>query len=65
MIRVFKSSVIRQILLDDELKALVEDFKSYKLTGTPQEHFGRDVPYDHPNILPIVLITGSEKLKRN
>lgn len=55
MIRVFKSSVIRQILFDDELNALVEDFKSYKLTGNPPEHFGRDVPYDHPNTLPIVL----------
>lgn len=55
MIRVFKSSIIRQILTDTELDALVNDFKSYKLTGNPPELFGRDVPYDHPNNLPIVL----------
>ena len=55
MIRVFKSSIIRQILTDDELDTLVDDFKSYKLTGNAPEHFGRDVPYDHPNNLPIVL----------
>ena len=40
---------------EEELNALVEDFKSYKLTGDLPEHFGRDVPYDHPNTLPIVL----------
>ena len=55
MIRVFKSSIIRQILTDEELVALIDDFKSYKLTGNAPEHFGRDVPYDHPNNLPIVL----------
>lgn len=55
MIRVFKSSIIRQILTDDELDELVSDFKRYKLTGNAPEHFGRDVPYDHPNTLPVVL----------
>lgn len=55
MIRVFKSSIIRQILTDTELVALVNDFKSYKLTGNAPELFGRDVHYDHPNNLPIVL----------
>lgn len=55
MIRVFKSSIIRQILTDTELDTLVADFKSYKLTGTAPDNFGRDVPYDHPNNLPIVL----------
>lgn len=55
MIRVFKSSIIRQILTEAELDALVIDFKSYKLTGNAPEFFGRDVPYDHPNNLPIVL----------
>lgn len=55
MIRVFKSCIIRQILTDDELDTLVDDFKSYKLTGNAPEHFGRDVSYDHPNNLPIVL----------
>jgi len=55
VIRVFKSSIIRQIMKDEELDALVGDFKSYKLTGTAPDNFGRDVPYDHPNNLPIVL----------
>lgn len=55
MIRVFKSSIIRQILTNDELDALVDDFKSYKLTGNAPECFGRDVQYDHPNTLPVIL----------
>jgi mRNA interferase YafO len=55
VIRVFKSNVIQQILTDEELDDLVADFKSYKLTGNPPDHFGRDVPYDHPNTLPSVL----------
>ena len=55
MIRVFKSSIIRQIMTEEELEALINDFKSYKLTGTSPEHFGRDVAYDHPNTLPVVL----------
>lgn len=55
MIRVFKSSIIRQILTNTELDALVNDFKRYKLTGNPPEFFGRDIPYDHPNNLPTVL----------
>lgn len=40
---------------DEELDALVDDFKSYKLTGNAPDHFGRDVPYDHPNTLPVIL----------
>lgn len=55
MIRVFKSRIISQILTNEELDGLVDDFKSYKLTGNAPENFGRDVPYDHPNNLPIVL----------
>ena len=55
MIRVFKSNIIRHVLTDEELAGLVNDFKSYKLTGNVPEHFGRDVAYDHPNNLPIVL----------
>lgn len=55
MIRVFKSSIIRQILTDTELDELVNDFKSYKLTGNAPDHFGRDVPYDHPHTLPVIL----------
>ena len=55
MIRVCKSSVIRKVLREEELNALVDDFKSYKLTGNTPDNFGRDVPYDHPNTLPIIL----------
>ena len=55
MIRVFKSSIIREALSEDELDALVNDFKRYKLTEIVPEYFGRDVPYDHPNTLPVVL----------
>jgi len=55
VIRLFKSSIIRHILTNEELDSLVNDFKSYKLTGNAPDHFGRDVPYDHPNNLPIVL----------
>jgi len=55
VIRVFKSSVIRKVLTDEELNALIDDFKSYKLTGNAPKHFGRDVPYDHPITLPVVL----------
>ena len=55
MIRVFKSSVIRKVLTEEELNALVDDFKSYKLTSNTPDNFGRDVPYDHPNTLPIIL----------
>ena len=55
MIRVFKSSIIRQVLTDEELGALIDDFKSYKLTGNVPEHFGRDVLYDHPHTLPVIL----------
>ena len=54
MIRVFKSSFIRQILRSEELDALIYDFKSYKMTGIVPDNFGRDVPFDHPNSLPIV-----------
>jgi len=42
-------------MTDEELDALVDDFKSYKLTGNAPEHFGRDVPYDHPHTLPVIL----------
>jgi len=56
VIRVFKSSIIRQILSSEELDALIDDFKSYKMTGIVPDSFGRDVPFDHPNSLPIVLV---------
>lgn len=54
MTRIFKSKVIQQQLSDDELNALVNDFREYKVSGIVPEHFGRDVPYDHPNTLPTV-----------
>jgi mRNA interferase YafO len=54
MIRVFKSRLIRNLLSTDELNDLVNDFVSYKSTGIVPDNFGRDVPYDHPNTLPIV-----------
>ncbi|REL28020.1 type II toxin-antitoxin system YafO family toxin [Thalassotalea euphylliae] len=55
MIRVFKSKVISSTLSELELDNLVNDFKSYKLTGTAPQYLGRDVPYDHPGTLPTVL----------
>ncbi len=58
--RVFQSSIIRKIMTDEVLNALIADFKRYKLTGSVPDHFGRDVPYDHPINLPIVL---SEKVQ--
>lgn len=54
MIRVFKSAVIRKLLTEAELDALVHDFKIYKSEGILPDLFGRDVPYDHPNTMPIV-----------
>lgn len=54
MIRVFKSHIIMSLLSDEELDQLVSDFTRYKTTGIVPDNFGRDVPYDHPNTLPIV-----------
>lgn len=54
MIRVFKSRVIMSVLSDNELDLLVDDFTRYKTTGIAPDNFGRDVPYDHPNTLPII-----------
>lgn len=56
MIRVFKSKLIRELLSDAELDDLISDFIAYKSTGLVPELFGRDVPYDHPNTLPIVKL---------
>lgn len=55
MIRVFKSRHIRDLLSADELDAIVKDFTSYKCTGIVPDNFGRDVSYDHPHTLPIVM----------
>lgn len=54
MIRVFKSSVIRNQLTKDELDQLTDDFKRYKATNISPENFGRDAPYDHPNTLAVL-----------
>jgi mRNA interferase YafO len=58
--RVFKSRLIRDLLSSAELDDLVSDFKLYKSTGHVPEHFGRDVPYDHPHTIPLVK---SEQVK--
>lgn len=42
-------------LTADELEALRTDFKTYKEAGVLPMTFGRDVSYNHPNSLPIVL----------
>ena len=55
VVRVFKSSIIRQILSEEELEALIDDFTHYKLTGIIPDNFGRDAPFNHPNSMPIVL----------
>lgn len=54
MIRVFKSSVIRELLGPDDLANLVKDFKKYKEEGMQPDTFGRDAPYDHPHSLPSI-----------
>jgi len=52
--RVFKTKVIREQLTENELSALIEDFRQYKLTKITPDSFGRDELYDHPNSLPII-----------
>lgn len=54
MIRVFKSRIIRELLSDEELDGLVSDFKQYKGYGLLPKNFGRNVPYNHSNTLPLV-----------
>ena len=51
---VYKSDIIMQQLHAAELTSLESDFIQYKSTGDTPESFGRDVPYDHPNTLPIL-----------
>lgn len=55
MTRIFKSGLICELLSSEEQDALVKDFLSYKRTGSVPTNFGRDVPYDHPHTLPIVI----------
>ena len=52
--RVFKTKVIREQLTENELSALIEDFRQYKLTKITPDSFGRDELYDHPNSLPVI-----------
>ncbi|UJF20374.1 type II toxin-antitoxin system YafO family toxin (plasmid) [Vibrio sp. SS-MA-C1-2] len=52
--RVFKHKILIESLTQNELDALVNDFKSYKETGVIPEFFGRDEPYNHPHTLPIL-----------
>lgn len=52
--RIFKSKIIREQLSEDELTALIDDFRQYKLTGVIPDIFGRDELYNHPNSLPII-----------
>ncbi len=55
MLKVFTTKKLRDTLTQDELDALVTDFKRYKLTGELPSSFGRDTPYNHPNTPPSVL----------
>jgi len=54
VIRVFKSSVIRELLDPIDLTNLAKDFKKYKEEGMRPDTFGRDVLYDHPHSLPSI-----------
>ena len=54
MIRIFKSKLIRETIDESELTQLETDFRRYKQEGVLPDLFGRDVPYDHPNTLPIL-----------
>lgn len=54
MIRIFKSSVIRELLDPSDLANLVKDFKKYKAEGMQPDTFGRDALYDHPHSLPSI-----------
>jgi mRNA interferase YafO len=42
------------LLNKTELDLLENDFRIYKEAGHLPDLFGRDVPYDHPNTLPIL-----------
>ena len=56
MIRVFKTALIREQMSNEHLIQLAADFKRYKETGVPADHFGRDAPYNHINSLPSVRL---------
>lgn len=56
MIRIFKTVLIRKQMSSEHLAQLAADFKRYKETGIPADHFGRDAPYNHVNSLPSVRL---------
>lgn len=56
MIRIFKTDLIREQMSNEHLAQLAADFKRYKETGIPADHFGRDAPYNHVNSLPSVRL---------
>ncbi|ANE77529.1 type II toxin-antitoxin system YafO family toxin [Dickeya solani] len=53
-IRIFKSTLIRQQLSQQELDDLVADFHAYKQNGVLPDTFGRDAPYDDDRTYPLV-----------
>ncbi|USD66328.1 type II toxin-antitoxin system YafO family toxin [Vibrio sp. SCSIO 43136] len=53
-VRIFKHKILIEALSENELEALISDFKTYKETGQKPDTFGRDEAYDHPNTLPIL-----------
>ena len=55
MVKVYSSSPLREQLTERELQGLVRDFKVYKITGQSPALFGRDVLFDHPHTLPILV----------
>jgi hypothetical protein len=56
VIRIFKTDLIREQMSSEHLAQLTADFKCYKETGIPADHFGRDAPYNHVNSLPSVRL---------
>lgn len=53
-IRIFKSSLIRQQLSQQELDDLVADFLCYKKEGVLPDTFGRDARYDDDRTYSLV-----------
>ena len=53
---VYKSDIITLQLNTEELTQLESEFTLYKSNNDIPVRFGRDVPYDHPNTLPILKI---------
>ena len=63
--KVFTGSTIRQQLQEDELKALVADFRRYKIFGQLPQMFGRDSPYNHYNTPRLLLLEGVQHIHLN